>query len=279
VSRELTNSSLWRSLAGTEAKILIDLLALAPFKATSYNLYGVDIQLEKHELCFSCVKMAEKYKVTDHFLRRFFDKLAKHKILVKKKRKIDPSNSQTVCQTVSRTVSRTGSNSASPQFYTSITFCGWVFGKNSIERYRTQVNDQKIEPSVEPSVEPFVAHNKEVIKEEEKKEENINIKSACEKNFFSKQGGVKNWIPLERIKALDFPYADEIVDEWSQFCSKKRELVLEELTKYCDSQIRLQQTEMTLPIFDYRFRIVLKKAFNVKEYKTLEDTPFLRYLN
>ncbi|MGL5691987.1 MAG: hypothetical protein ACRDD8_14355 [Bacteroidales bacterium] len=38
------------------------------------------------------------------------------------------------------------------------------------------------------------------------------------------------------------------------FAAKKRELVLEELTKYCDSQIRLQQTEMTLPIFDCRFR-------------------------
>ncbi|MGL5732242.1 MAG: hypothetical protein ACRCX5_14125 [Bacteroidales bacterium] len=67
----------------------------------------------------------------------------------------------------------------------------------------------------------------------------------------------KTWYSSEQIKALDFPYAEEIVDEWSQFCSKKRELVLEELTKYCDSQIRLQQTEMTLPIFDYRFRGVL----------------------
>ncbi|MGL4781378.1 MAG: hypothetical protein ACRCXN_11165, partial [Bacteroidales bacterium] len=270
IARELTSSSLWRSFADKEVKILIELMALAPFKATSYNLYGVDIQLEKHELCFSCVKMAEKYKVTDHFLRRFFDKLAKHKILVKKKRKIDLKFSH---EKSSESNHEKNHEFRNPNI-TSITFCGWVFGEKNLE----EKNSPIVVSSEVSSVGRKVAHNKEVIKEEEKKEENINIKSACEKNFFSKQGGVKNWIPLERIKALDFPYAEEIVDEWSQFCSKKRELVLEELTKYCDSQIRLQQTEMTLPIFDYRFRIVLKKAFNVKEYKTLEDTPFLRYL-
>ncbi|MGL4805411.1 MAG: hypothetical protein ACRC26_03595, partial [Bacteroidales bacterium] len=220
VSRELTNSSLWRSLAGTEAKILIDLLALAPFKATSYNLYGVDIQLEKHELCFSCVKMAEKYKVTDHFLRRLFDRLAKHKILVKKKRKIDPSNSRTVCKTVSRTVCRTGSTSASPQFYTSITFCGWVFGENSVEQHRTQVNDQKIEPSVEPSVEPFVAHNKELIKEEEKKEEKEKKQTTCacaRADFFSSpSGNDKIWYPVDQIANLEFPYAEDILETWRE---------------------------------------------------------------
>lgn len=143
VSRELLFSSLWRSLADKEAKILIDLMARAPFKATTYNLYGVDIELQKYELCFSCVKMAEKYKVTDYFLRRFLDKLAKHNILIKKKRKIEPSNSHTVCHTVSRTVCRTSNSSANTQFYTSITFYGWVFGGNLEIQHKASVNDQK----------------------------------------------------------------------------------------------------------------------------------------
>ena len=129
--------------------------------------------------------MAEKYKVTDHFLRRFLDKLAKHNILVKKKRKIDPSNSQTVCQTVSRTVGRTGNPSANPQFYTSITFCGWVFGGNLEVQHEASVNDQKIGPSVEPFVTPFVAHNIEVINTDNLKKEKINIYNAREKIFFS----------------------------------------------------------------------------------------------
>lgn len=54
---------------------------------------------------------------------------------------------------------------------------------------------------------------------------------------------------------------------------------MEELEKYCDLQICLQQTEMTLPVFDYRFRGVLKRAFDVKECKKDEDKPYLNYLD
>ncbi|MGL4804897.1 MAG: hypothetical protein ACRC26_00890 [Bacteroidales bacterium] len=271
IARELTNSSLWRSFADKEVKILIELMALAPFKATSYNLYGVDIQLEKHELCFSCVKMAEKYKVTDHFLRRFFDKLAKHKILVKKKRKIDLKFSH---EKSSESNHEKNHEFRNPNI-TSITFCGWVFGEKNLE----EKNSPIVVSSEVSSVGRKVAHNKEVIKEEEKKEENINIYNAREKKNFSNQEGVKHWVSVDRIKRLDFPHADEIMKSWIKYCSKRKELVMEELEKYCDLQICLQQTEMTLPVFDYRFRGVLKRAFDVKECKKEEDKPYLNYLD
>ncbi|MGL4804982.1 MAG: hypothetical protein ACRCX5_02600 [Bacteroidales bacterium] len=258
ISRELTNSRFWHSLSDKESRILTDLLTHAPYKATTYNLYGVDIKLGKYELCFSSVKMAKKYGVSEHVIKRYLSKLADYGLLEKKRRKLEPE----LCSD-----KRTNNcNTGNLRFVTSITFYGWVFGESQIERPLAENDGTTALSNTLQNTEDF-------------KTEDINIKSACEKNFSSNQSGVKNWIPLKKIKALDFPYADEIVKEWSQFCSKKRELVLEELTKYCDSQIRLQQTEMTLPVFDYRFRIVLKKAFNVKEYKTLEDTPFLNYLN
>ncbi|MGL5771478.1 MAG: hypothetical protein ACRCX1_01660, partial [Bacteroidales bacterium] len=180
IARELTSSSLWRSFADKEVKILIELMALAPFKATSYNLYGVDIQLEKHELCFSCVKMAEKYDISESFFKRYLNKLVEHKIIEKRKRKL-----VSVSCSEKRPDKRTGKRPdkrtvGKLHFVTSITFCGWVFGENTDKPSKEEI-DLSNELSNEPSNE---LHNKELIKEEEKKEENINIYNAREKNFF-----------------------------------------------------------------------------------------------
>ena len=120
VSRELLFSSLWRSLADKEAKILIDLMARAPYQPTTYNLYGVDIELSQYELCFSCVKMAEKYDISESFFKRYLNKLVEHKIIEKRKRKLvsaSCSNKRTGKRSDKRTASKL-------HFVTSISICG-----------------------------------------------------------------------------------------------------------------------------------------------------------
>ena len=87
VSRELLNSSFWRSLAPAEKGILIDLMAMAAYKPTSFNLYGTEIELEKYELCFSVLKIANKYRVTEYAIRSLIKKLENAKILTQ----INPS--------------------------------------------------------------------------------------------------------------------------------------------------------------------------------------------
>ena len=226
------------------------------------------IELQKYELCFSCVKMAEKYKVTDYFLRRFLDKLAKHNILIKKKRKIETSNSHTVCHTVSRTVCRTSNSVANTQFYTSITFYGWVFGGNLEIQHKASVNDQKIGPSVEPFVKPFVAHNIEVIKEEEKKEEYFYTHNACEnKNGFQKASEIpgKTWYPIEQIASLEFPNAQRILAAWQKFSGQTNIQIAPLLRQYCKEQKDIDIHQMTLDILDFRFRKYMKQHFKIKK--------------
>ncbi|MGL4780647.1 MAG: hypothetical protein ACRCXN_07450 [Bacteroidales bacterium] len=260
VSRELTNSSLWRSLAGTEAKILIDLLALAPFKATSYTLYGVDIQLEKHELCFSCVKMAEKYGISEYVFKRYLNKLVEHGLVEKRKRKLVSTSCSTI-RTGKRTTIRT---STKLSFVTSITFCGWVFGENE----KSDFLDNDALPSASPSAPSYALHNKELIKEEEKKEENLYKHNACEdKNEFLKktEKPKKIWYPIEQIEKVEFPNAERILYAWQKFSGQTNVQIIPLLRQYCKEQKDIDILQMTLDVLDYRFRKYMKQHFKISK--------------
>ncbi len=274
ISRELTNSLLWRNLSDKEYRIAMNLITSAPFKATTYNLYGIDIELEKHELCFSTNKLAEKYDTTDHFLRRLFDKLAKHNILVKKKRKIAPTtgdNKSHIKCCKSHQYSKLN-------FVTSITFCGWVFG----EKEEVSPFEEKITTNVAPKVTSKVAHNKEVIKEEEKKEEKEKKhKSACaQADFFSSpSGNEKIWYPVEQIANLEFPNAEEVLRTWREFSGQTNLLIKPLLHKYCNEQKLIDIHQMTLDVFDYRFRKYMTKSFKPNpKTKKVEPVRRINYL-
>ncbi|MGL4293424.1 MAG: hypothetical protein ACRCSQ_07610 [Bacteroidales bacterium] len=272
ISRELINSSLWRSLAGTEVKILMELLALAPFKATTYNLYGVDIELEKHELCFSCVKMAEKYDISYHSLRRLIDKLAKHKILVKKKRKIDLKFSHEKNHEFSHEKNHEFRN---PNI-TSITFCGWVFGEKNID----EKNSSKVISSEMSSVKRKVTYKKEVIKEELNKEKIFFKHNVCEdKNeiFQKAEKPKKVWYPIDEIANLEFPKAEALLKTWCEFSGQTNIQIKPLLHKYCNEQKLININQMTLDIFDYRFRKYMNRTFRTKS-KKVEPIRVTNYL-
>ncbi|MGL4332034.1 MAG: hypothetical protein ACRCSR_04455 [Bacteroidales bacterium] len=121
IAKELLDGSFWRSLAATEVKMLIELMSFAPYKPVTYNLYGTPVELNKYELCFSVARMAERFGVSDSSFRRFLEKLQKNGLIKKYKRK--------VCLSVLST-GRTGSEESKHQFYTSVTFYGWVFAED-----------------------------------------------------------------------------------------------------------------------------------------------------
>ena len=260
VSRELLFSSLWRSLADKEAKILIDLMARAPFKATTYNLYGVDIELQKYELCFSCVKMAEKYKVTDRVLKSFLNKLVEHQI-IKKERKALSHISSSIKSSDKGSIKGTMSKL---NFVTSITFCRWVFGQNQNEFLNEKISSSNVLPNELSNV----AHNIEVIKEEEKKEEYFYTHNACEnKNGFQKASEIpgKTWYPIEQIASLEFPNAQRILAAWQKFSGQTNIQIAPLLRQYCKEQKDIDIHQMTLDILDFRFRKYMKQHFKIKK--------------
>ncbi|MGL5919663.1 MAG: hypothetical protein ACRCZQ_04070 [Bacteroidales bacterium] len=86
VSRELLNSSFWRSLAPAEKGILIDLMTMSAYKPTSINLYGLSVKLNIAEVCFSTKILAGKWDISVHVFRKIIDKLTRNNLAVKKRR-------------------------------------------------------------------------------------------------------------------------------------------------------------------------------------------------
>ena len=264
VSRELLFSSLWRSLADKEAKILIDLMARAPYQPTTYNLYGVDIELSQYELCFSCVKMAEKYQVTEYFIRSLLKKLEVAEIIKKTTRKISRGNSRDNSRGNSRgkfAKEKIGS-------ITAITFYSWVFGDKKPDIQVANENCKNHEAFLEANHEANRAHNIEVIKEEEKKEEYFYTHNACEnKNGFQKASEIpgKTWYPIEQIASLEFPNAQRILAAWQKFSGQTNIQIAPLLRQYCKEQKDIDIHQMTLDILDFRFRKYMKQHFKIKK--------------
>ena len=154
IAKELLDGSFWRSLAATEIKMLIELMSFAPYKPVTYNLYGTPVELNKYELCFSVARMAERYGVSDSSFRRFLEKLQKNGLITKYKRK--------VCLAV-RSTGRTSSEESKHQFYTSVSFYGWVFAESEEE----VKNEDNAKEESNPGELPPVEHKTDIINKEE----------------------------------------------------------------------------------------------------------------
>ena len=134
VSDELLDGLFWDSLAGKEVKMLLKMMFQAPYKSMKFNLYGTDITLNKRELCFSVRCIAKEFGISDSAFRRFMDKLVKMNIITKKKRKIKHSERRSF----RRTGAEQGDDAGNYQFYTSITFSGWVFDEEQMQAENMQ---------------------------------------------------------------------------------------------------------------------------------------------
>lgn len=260
ITRELKKADFWNKLSGNEIKILLDLLFKAPYKATTYNLYGMEIDLEKYELCFSCVKLARFYEMTVYGFRTLLKKFERLKLLRLKNRKVSGENS------TDKSTNKSTDNGMSKcnNRLTSITFCGWVFGhvlpsENESENEPREAENQTTNQTTNHK------HNKEVFNQENKKQ---NAQGAGDKSV---KGNAKTWYPVDRIAALDFPYADELLAIWCEHAGQTRLSVIPLLHKYCEEQKMIEIFSMTLDVFDYRFRQYLKKHF--KNRKKESEPP------
>ncbi|MGL5317452.1 MAG: hypothetical protein ACRC9Q_01935 [Bacteroidales bacterium] len=270
ISRELLNSSFWRSLAPAEKGILVDLMAMAAYKPTTYNLYGAEIELNKFEFCFSVLKMAEKYRVTEYAIRSLIKKLENAKILTKISRKItrEVSQGNSRCEYVKKTTC----------CYTSVTFYAWVFDVDcDVDSTDIKKDEFHEAPQTEFQTENH-EHNKEVFNKEVLKQK-IHTQSAREKNFSFPDGRQKKWYPVEAIANLEVPNGEELLKSWCVYSVKDEEKVKAFLQKYAKAQLLIDIQEMTLDIFDHRFRKAMKREFNIRENKPAEKEEFIRYLN
>lgn len=269
IARELLNSSFWQNLALAEQAILINLMTMAAYKPTTYNLYGAEIELNKYEFCFSVVKMAEKYRVTEYAIRSLLKKLEDAQILTKTTRKITYGASNEF----SRAKSRCEYVKKSACSYTSITFCGWVFYDDD---ECDSGNAEKVEFHEAPQTEAQTEineYNKEIINKK------INTQNAREKISSFPDGRKKTWYPVETIAKLEVPNGEELLRSWCVYSVKDEAKVKAFLEKYCQAQLLIDIKEMTLDIFDHRFRKALKNEFNVRDAKPAEPEEFIRYLN
>ncbi|MGL5919139.1 MAG: hypothetical protein ACRCZQ_01365, partial [Bacteroidales bacterium] len=115
--------------------------------------------------------------------------------------------------------------------------------------------------------------NKEVLNEK------INTQNAREKISSSPDGRQKTWYPVETIAKLEVPNGEELLKSWCVYSVKDEAKVKAFLEKYCQAQLLIDIKEMTLDIFDHRFRKALKNEFNVRDTKPGEPEEFIRYLN
>lgn len=83
-ARELKKENFRDLLSVNERKILSDLLFKAPYKITTYNLYGMKIYLEKYELCFLSVKLVRFYEMAERHLKTLLKKFERIKLLMLK---------------------------------------------------------------------------------------------------------------------------------------------------------------------------------------------------
>ena len=254
ITRELKKADFWNKLSGNEIKILLDLLFKAPYKATTYNLYGMEIELEKYELCFSSVKLARFYGVTVYGFRTLLKKFERLKLLELKNRKVSGENS-----TDKSTIKSTDNGmSKCNNRLTSITFCGWVFGHVSMSENES-LNESRDAEFQQSNQETNHEHNKEVFNQES---QTNNTRAAGVKNVNQKQ---KTWYPLDRIASLDFPYADELVGIWCEHGGVSRLHIIPLLNKYLDEQRFTGLTEMSIDFLDYRFKIYIKQQIKTRK--------------
>ena len=264
IARELLNSSFWRSLAPAEQGILINLMSMAAYKPTTFNLYGTEIELNKYELCFSVAKMAERFGTSAPVFKRFIIKLADNNILIKNKRKVSLSKNLSVRPSVRQT--------GKSQFYTSITFCTWTSGDYEQEA-EYGLNLQQI---VQPFSQEIVQHKKEVLN---KKDTRRN--SACTVPVSEGSKGKefrKPWYTMEQIAKMDLPYAEEIMNEWTEYSGRSKKDVSDILQKFTHKQRLFGLPEMTLDIFDKEFRKEMKSTFALKSKQKNEPIQKLKEL-
>ena len=268
VSRELLNSSFWRSLAPAEKGILIDLMAMAAYKPTTYNLYGTEIELEKYELCFSMAKMAERFGVSAPVLKRLVNKIAVNNVIAKNKRKV---------RLADRPTDRPSKYpSGKSQFYTSLTFYRWALAADESE----PDSEQNSQQSVQPSLQPIVQHNKEVINKEVLNE-STRRNSACAvpvSNGSKDKVHRKPWYTMEQIAKMELPYAEEIMKEWTEYSGRRKNDVLALLQKFTKNQRHFGLPEMTLDVFNKEFRKEMKTVFALKSKYKNEPVQEVRYL-
>ena len=156
ISRELLNSSFWRSLAPAEQGILINLMAMVAYKPTTFNLYGISVKLNIAEVCFSTKILAGKWDISVHVFRKITEKLTRNNLAVKKHRQIGNTESNTGDNT-----KRAKNNNP---FFLSLAFNRWVFEDDS----DNEVSSQETTPETTPDFSAEPEHNKEVINQEEK---------------------------------------------------------------------------------------------------------------
>ena len=267
IARELLNSSFWRSLAPAEKGILTDLMAMAAYKPTTYNLYGTEIELHKYELCFSTKILADKWNISVHVLRKIIEKLTRNNLAVKKRRQIDKTENNTGDN------SRRGKNNN--PFFLSLTFNRWVFEDDSDDVVYTQ----KIRPETTPNFSSGAEHNKEVLKKEVLNE-NIKKNSACAEPSFESSKSLpykKTWYSMEEIAELNFAYADEIMADWKEYSGRSEKEVREKLSLFAKKKLRVGQSKMTLDVFDKEFRKEMKSAFALKSKQKNEPERELYY--
>lgn len=85
VSRSLIQSDLWLAEPFSRGQAWIDLIGLARWKAGHARVKGVRIELERGQLCWSEVKLAERWQWSRGKVRRFLDELETEQQIVQQK--------------------------------------------------------------------------------------------------------------------------------------------------------------------------------------------------
>ena len=153
--------------------------------------------------------------------------------------------------------------------FTLITFLPSAFGhENEDEDYPTETDTKATSSEMS-----FATENKEITKQ------NINTQNTREKVSSFPDGRQKTWYPVDAIAKVEIPKGDELLKSWCVYSGKNEEKVKAFLEKYCEAQLLIDIKEMTLDIFDHRFRIAMKKEFNIRDTKPAESEEFIRYLN
>lgn len=88
ISRQLLNSDEWTSEPFTRAQAWIDLIGLARWKSGNARLKGHRIELERGQLCWSEVKLAERWQWSRGKVRRYLSELEIDQRIVQQKSSI-----------------------------------------------------------------------------------------------------------------------------------------------------------------------------------------------
>ena len=272
VSRELLNSSFWRSLAPAEKGILIDLMAMAAYKPTSINLGGVKIHVQPYELSFFANSISEHLGISINRFRSFIDKLTTANLCTKEIRKmrINDPNCKSNCK------SNYKSNCKKTQHYTCLSFHQSVFSGSDKEG-ATEADQTANQTTFHTANHE---HNKEVINKEVLNE-STRRNSACAVPVSNGSKGKeyrKPWYTMEQIAKMELPYAEEIMKEWTEYSGRSKNDVLALLQKFTKNQRLFGLPEMTLDVFNKEFRKEMKSAFALRSKYKNEPVQKIRYL-